>query len=229
VQSAEYTLALLNPNTTITDTRAMVATASDVMPGGVNVIGRTAERGAAIIETLAEEVVGAAEVVRMVAAEPGFDSYLIGCFGDPGLAAAAETVRAPVLGIGAVALEMAAKLPGRFAVLTTVAEAIEGTDELVERHGLARRCAGVVPAGEATSAGGWADGSDFERLAEAGRSARDELGADTLVLGCGSMTAARAQLAQELGVAVCDGVALGALTAYALLRAGVTARAAGRA
>jgi len=85
----------------------------------------------------------------------------------------------------------------------------------------------VLALGIPVAAQGAAYPDTTERIIELGRRACEELGADALVLACGGMSGVTERVAQAVGVPATNGVAVGALTAHALWRAGLRTSAGG--
>ncbi len=216
-----FRLGILNPNTDEQDTAAIARVALAVLPDGADVVGLTAERGPRSIESAVDEAVAAAEVVELVRANPALDAYLVACFGDPGLDAARELTEAPVVGIGEAAYRAACSVGRRFAVLTTLRRGVAELEDAVAAHGLAARCVGVLALEIPVAEQGAESPETTAALIGLGGRAVDELGADSVVLACAEMADVAGAVQAELGVPVCDGVAFGALTAYALWRAGL--------
>lgn len=211
-------LGLINPNTSADDTEEMAAAARAVVDDAVEIVAVTAERGPRSIESGADEAIAAAEVVRLMTAHPGLDAYLIACFSDPGCTAARELTTAPVVGIGEAAYRATMMVARRFAVITTLARGVPQLEEEMEHLGVRRHCAGVLALGIGVEQQGAAT---LDAITAAGRRAVTELGAEALVLACGAMTEVEAAVRERTGVPVVTGVAVGALFAVALVRAGL--------
>ncbi len=214
-------IALLNPNTTAATTEAMANAARAVLPDGVDVYGLTAPRGPAAIEGYEDQAIAAAAVCELMRGHPYCDAYLIACFGDPGLYAARELTRAPVVGIGQAALLTACTLGRRFAVLTTLQRGIGTIEDRLTLYGLRDRCASIRACGVPVLGHGAGRQTGLHRLIEQARRAVEEDGADTLVLACGSMAGEAREVGAAAGVPAVDGVTVGALQCYSLVRAGL--------
>lgn len=216
-----FRLAVINPNTDVSDTDAMASAIRDALPPPVAVSAYTAERGARSIESAVDEAFAAAEVVRLVQAHPDHDGYLIGCFSDPGLDAVRELTTAPVVGIGEAAYCAATMVAKRFAVITTLPRGRAEIEDALARAGIAERCAGVLALGIPVAE----QGSEFPDTTEAiialGEHAVNDLGAETIVLGCGGMADIETTVTSALGVPVTNGVVVGSLIVQALWRAGL--------
>jgi allantoin racemase len=201
-------LLLLNPNTSSAMTEGMAAQARAVAAAGTQIVGRQPSFGPASIEGHFDEAFGAAGVAEQMklAAGEGFDAVVIACFGDPGLDAARELTRAPVLGIAEAAFHAASMLATGFSVVTTMTRTCVIAERLVRRYGFERTCRGIhgtdIPVLALEHCG-------EDTVAQIEATARTALARDrseAIVLGCGGMAALCATLQQRLGVPVIDGV-----------------------
>ena len=215
---------IVNPNTTVAMTDAVVAAARGVAAPGTELVGATPSRGVDSVESHVDEVWGALGVLeRVLAGEAAgdVDAYVIACFGDTGVPAAREVARGPVVGMTEAALATASLLAHRFAIVTMPRRTIEQSDRVVLAMGLGHRC--VVRAVDVPVADvghGSAHLADVF-LAEA-RDAMARDGAEAIVLGCAGLTELAAPLAEALGVPVVDGVLAAVTMAEGLLAQGLT-------
>lgn len=216
-----FRLALINPNTSRQHTAEMAQAASAVLPDGAEVKALTASRGVAAIETEAEAVTAAAEVLELVRANPDVDAYLVACFGDPAVEAARELTDAPVVGIGEAAYRAAGMLARRFAVITTLPRGVPDIESQMDRLGVRHACVGVLSLGIPVEQQGAGFDDTNEAIVAAGSRAVLELGAEALVLACGGMAQVERAVRERVGVPATNGVAFGALLAFALWRAGL--------
>jgi allantoin racemase len=199
----------------------MAAAASAVLPYGAEVKALTAPRGPSSIETAAEEVIAAAEVLELVRCNPDVDAYLVACFSDPAVEAARELTAAPVVGIGEAAYRAVLLLARRFAVITTLARGVPEIENGMDRLGVRAECVGVLALGIPVAEQGAEFGVTNEAIVAAGRRAVEELGAEALVLACGGMAQVEAVVRERVGVPATNGVAFGALLGFALFQAGL--------
>jgi allantoin racemase len=194
---------------------------AEALPPECEVDALVVARGPRSIESAVDETFAAAEVLRAVQANRGYDGYLIACFSDPGLHAVREITSAPVVGIGEAAYRAASMVAKRFAVITTLRRGIADLEDAIDGAGLRRQCAGVlaleIPVAQ--------QGSEFpqttERIIELGRAAMTDLGAGALVLACGGMADVATVVGDAVGIPATNGVGIGALTAYGLWRSGL--------
>ncbi len=149
----------------------------------------------------------------------GVDGYVIACFGDPGLYAARELARGPVIGIAEAAMYAASHLGRGFSVVTTLARTTGQARDLAERYGMQRFCRGVhatdIPVLELD------DPKVRGVIAEACRNAVAADDSDAIVLGCAGMADLCDHLTTEVGVPVVDGVGAATVTVQSLLTLGL--------
>jgi allantoin racemase len=213
---------VINPNTTESMTAAIARCARAVAAPGTTVTGITPESGPPSIESHYDEAMSVPGVLGAIALgeDEGVDGYVIACFGDPGLDAAREMARGPVIGIAEAAMHTAGHLGRGFSVVTTLARTIGRAEELAERYGMHRFCRGIhaceIPVLDL-------DDNPEARVIVT-QACRDALGADgsdVVVLGCAGMADMCASIAAELGVPVVDGVTAATLTVQSLVTMGL--------
>ena len=218
-------IAVVNPNTTESMTRTVVAAASLVAGPLTELIGLTPTVGPATVETNTDEVAGAAavlaEVIRAEAGPNAPDGYVIACFGDTGLAAAKEAAGGPVVGMTQAALLTAALVAERFCIITMPRRTLAMSQRVVRELGLEHRCT-VRAVDEDVQA--VADGSLHllgQFLEQAGASvALDD--AEAVILGCAGLADLLVPLRQALKLPVIDGVAAAVGQVEALMAQGLT-------
>ncbi|NDZ15651.1 Asp/Glu/hydantoin racemase [Variovorax sp. WS11] len=204
-------IKIINPNTTWSMTEKIGACARSVARPGTEIVVVSPAMGPASIESHYDEALAVPGLLQEIAAgeREGVDGYVIACFGDPGLQAARELARGPVVGIAQAAMHVASLVGTRFSVVTTLARTIGQARHLAEVYGMQRFCANVraceIPVLELEAPGSKAR----ERIVDECRRALAEDGSDTIVLGCAGMADLCAHIGQVLGVPVVDGVAAG--------------------
>ncbi|WP_175860312.1 aspartate/glutamate racemase family protein [Burkholderia cepacia] len=143
-------------------------------------------------------------------------AFVICCYSDPGLHAARETTRKPVIGIGAAGLAIALARGVRPGV-------IAASSSGMPRHWRAynaARLAGAVAGERAVDMDVGESGSAaaLQELVKTGNALRDIDGADVIVLGCAGMTPLRADLEAALGLPVIDPCSSAAILAFGCCR-----------
>jgi allantoin racemase len=216
-------LTVINPNTTESMTAAIGRAAVAVVSPGTTVRAVTPATGPASIESHYDEALAVPGLLAEIAAgeRAGSDGYVIACFGDPGLDAARELARGPVVGIAEAAMRTACYLGRGFSVVTTLGRTVGRAEDLAEHYGAARSCRGVracaIPVLELEDPASGAR----ERITEECRRAVDEDGSDAIVLGCAGMADLCVHISAAVGVPVVDGVAAATRTVESLVALGL--------
>ncbi len=207
--------ALVNPNTDAAVTQLMLRLAHAAAPLDDVVDGITAPFGSPlIIDERALAVAGEA-VLALAPQLADFDGILVGAFGDPGVSALREILRAPIVGIGEAALRRAARQGRRFCVATTTPDLAASIDGRVRALGLERNYAGVVlTRGDVLAVSGTPALLDAE-LSAAIERAIDTHAVEAVVIGGGPLADAAARLAGGFPVELVEPISAGirALTA----------------
>jgi allantoin racemase len=114
-------LLVVNPNTSVAVTEVLRERVAAIAGRGVEVLAATAPFGARYIaDETSYAVAGHASLVAYAehcAAHGAPDAVLLGCFGDPGVAALRELSGRPVVGLAEAAMREAARR-GRFSIVT---------------------------------------------------------------------------------------------------------------
>lgn len=217
-------IKVINPNSTASMTAVIGAAARAAASPGTEIIAATSPSGPASIEGHYDEavsVIGLLEEIRS-GERDGCDGYVVACFGDPGLLAAREAARGPVLGIAEAAMHAASFLATGFSVVTTLGRTRIIAEHLLRNYGMEHHCRRVRatelavlelddPASDARA-----------KILDECRRALDEDGSGAIVLGCAGMADLAADLQRELGVPVIDGVGIAVRFVEALCGLGLS-------
>lgn len=150
----------------------------------------------------------------------GIDAYVIACFDDPGLAAAREIAKGPVIGICQAAVQVATTIATRFAIVTTLPRSVPIIEDLVEAYGASHRCRSVRAVDMPVLALESDPATAEARLVREIEAARDQDGAEAVVLGCAGMSELCQRLQLRTGVPVIDGVSAAVKLAEGLVGGG---------
>ena len=179
-------IVVINPNTTASMTAVIDSAARTVARPDAEIVSVTSTMGPASIESHYDEALAVPGVLAAIADHPGADGYLLACFGDPGLDAAREVAKAPVLRIAEAAMHLAAPLGRGFSIVTTAGRTIGRAADLVGHYGFTCSCRGIhaceIPVLELET--------DPEALAVITKMCAEALttdGSDAVVLGCAGM------------------------------------------
>lgn len=201
-------IRVINPNTTAAMTAKIGRAAQEVAASGTQIVAVNPASGPVSIESHFDEAVsaiGVADEVRRGEAE-GADGYVIACFGDPGLLAARELARGPVVGIAEAAFHMATMIATHFSVVTTLGRTCVIAEHLLHAYGFERHCrrvrAAEIPVLDLEDPASGA----YTRIVEECLRARDEDGVGAIVLGCGGMADLASAIGRDIGIPVVEGV-----------------------
>jgi len=157
-------------------------------------------RGTVSIEDAYDEALNEPYILEKVALaeKNGFSAVVIDCFGDPGLDAARELVRIPVLGVAQSACHLAAQLAPRFSIINTVPEFAYIDRGLVAKYGLSQHLASVITIHTPVLALEANPRRTVTTLVSAVKEARKKDGAQAVVLGCTGMSSLVAQVRKRV-------------------------------
>ncbi|MFC5699557.1 aspartate/glutamate racemase family protein [Pseudomonas sp. GCM10022186] len=201
-------IQLINPNTSAAMTASLAEAARPLLRPGNQLLAVTNGAGPASIEGHYDEALSVPGLLQAIrdGERDGAEGHVIACFGDPGLLAAREIARHPVIGIAEAAMHLATWVATGFSIVTTLGRTRVIARHLVERYGFHQHCRGI----HAVEIPVLALDQDPQGLFRIMRAAClealecDESGA--IVLGCAGMSHLAQGLQEELGVPVIDGV-----------------------
>jgi len=147
---------------------------------------------------------GTLELVEK-AERSGYDGFVIGCFNDPALTEARESVRDLVVAAPCEAsLHIAAALGRKFSILAVGGTHVPQVEENVRHYGFEAHLASVRTTRVPTADLQQDLGETAKRLIEVGTHAVQEDGADVLLLGCTNYFGLYKTVQDEVGVPVID-------------------------
>lgn len=192
---------------------------------GVTVEARFNSAGPGTIESMHDEYLYIPHMLELVvqAEREGFDAVVPGCFGDPGIDAARELARIPIVGVGEASMLAAAQLGYFFSIITVLDSVIRPLKVLAKRTGVDGKLASVRAIDVRVAEAGDDPEATFRQLTACGRACIDGDDADVLILGCGTLSFLYAErLQQELGVPVLNALRVGIRTAEMLVGSGLS-------
>ena len=194
------------------------------------VIHTTIDRGPASIESEFDEMLAIPDTVAkiMEGEAKGADAAFIDCMGDPGLKAAREVVRIPVVGPCEASMHMAAMLGLKFSVVTVLDAVIPLFVNNAKIYGVSEKLASVrsvdIPVLELEK--------DPEAMIQAlireSKNAVEQDGAHAIIFGCTGMSGVASQVQAGLtmngyeGIPVIDPVEAGMRLAETWVRLGIS-------
>jgi len=198
-------ILVINPNSTEAVTRGIDEACAPLrMPGGPQIECATLKDGPPGIETQQHVDSVVSPLVKLVKEKKEeFSAFVIACYSDPGLHAAREATKKPVLGISECGILTALTLGQKFGVIAILQKSIPRHLRYMGALGVMDRLAGELPVGlpvvELSD-----EKKTFGRMMDVGKRLRDEHGADVIVMGCAGMARYRKPLQEAVGIPVVE-------------------------
>jgi Asp/Glu/hydantoin racemase len=199
------TVIVINPNSTERVTRGIDEAVGPLrMDGGPRIECLTLAEGPPGIESQGDADGVIAPLCRLIRARDNeAAAFVVACFSDPGLFAAREATRKPVLGIAECGILTALTLGHRVGVISILAKSVPRHLRYYGAMGVGDRLVGDLPI-EIGIAGLADEHATLKRMIEVGLRLRDERGADVVVMGCAGMARFRGRLQATLGIPVVE-------------------------
>lgn len=216
-------IKIINPNTSEAMTKSIHRSAIQYSRPDTEICTVSVKSGPISIENFHDQFASIIGVIEEIRADKyGYDAFIVAAACDPGLAAAREIVRVPVIGIGEAAIHLASLVAAKFTVVTVFPRIVPLIEKAVEQSGLLGKCSSV----RSISACVLDTENNPElverELMEISLKALECDKAEAICLGCSGMTKFAEQLEQKLGVPVFDGVVSAVKLAESLVDIGKT-------
>ncbi len=192
---------------------------------GVSVQVADSPGGPFSIESTVEALLAVRTMLSALAARASApDAVVIGCFGDPGLAAVREVMECPVIGPLESSFHLAAQLGQRVGILSVLDSLEPLMTSLVRSMGQSESYAGFASVNTPVLELKKEPERTVGKAVEVGRRLVQEKGADVIVLGCMSMSFLdlAGPISAEIGVPVVNPARCALKTAETWLALGVT-------
>lgn len=210
-------ILIINPNSDAEMTAAIQMSAGAFAQGSFEVVTVSTPGAPPFIETHASEIQCGPGMLRLMEEHEGdYDAFVVACHSDVNIEALRETTRKPVIGIGEASMKLASFLGRTFSVVTTHRHSVPGKLEQIRRLHLQDQVASVRPPDPGDEGLGGVD--LFMKLA---RRARDEDGAEVIVLGCAGLAGMDRTIQEALDIPVLDGVVCALILATGFARHGI--------
>lgn len=156
--------------------------------------------GTASIESYRDDALATPGILQRVvqAEEDGADAVIIDCMADPGLHAARELVRIPVIGPAQASMHLAVVLGHRFSILGTSDRDVPWVEDQVTRYGLLRHLASVRAINIPVLSLATDPEATIQALISAAEQAVREDGAHVLIPGCTGLAGLAPRIRQAL-------------------------------
>ena len=211
-------LLVLNPNTNPEVTRKVRLLAEPFAHACLHIDVHNPAQGPLSIENAAHRAEAERQVLALLAAlpQPRPDAVVLACFDDLALEAARSQTGRPVVGCCEAGIAAARQASARFAIVTTVHEAVPGIRTLMLRYGAGPQ-ATVRAAGIGVAAAAEAGDAATAAILRAAREAIAQDGAQAILLASGGLAGLAPLLRTQLGVPVVDAVEAAVAQAAELL------------
>lgn len=195
-------ILVLNPNSSAKITGKIAAAASALQTGTLETIIECTDGSPTEIVTAADELIAGYEVLKRLKKED-FDTAVIACFADPGLAAVRDTIKKPVVGLLESSVYFA-KLAGiRYSVIASGDHRdISPWIRSLRMIGEAENLASVHTLGSTVEAAADASAEELGALVE--ECVKE--GADSVILGCAAFAGLGETLSAQYQIPVIDGI-----------------------
>jgi allantoin racemase len=214
-------ILLVNGNTSQIVTDRLAGLARQLAPH-VTFLPVTPAFGPPYVSTAVDVAVSAHAVITTIASSldelgGAVDGCIIACFGEPGLAAARQQFKFPVVGMAEAAIVTALQHNGTFGIVTLGDFWPSMLRDLVRHYGVADRCAGVVRvAGAPLDLLANPEGAS-RAVAEAATALAEQTGVETIIVGGAALTGLRLAIDSRPRIIDCLAAAIAqvmALTGY---------------
>jgi Hydantoin racemase len=207
----------LNPNGNPVVNGLLHEVALRVLPKGTAVKVLNPAGSPLSIETPADRAVAEPLAIEILAGNPRFDAYVMACFDDIALKAGRRLLRAPVVGAVEASVAFARLRADRFTIVTTVDTAVPGIRRVLSDLGAESRCM-VRAAGMGVAAAASGDDVADRQLDMAIELARDQDGAEAIILGSAGLAGRAGKLQKKHGLPVIDAMEAAIRLALASVR-----------
>ena len=207
-------IVLINPNSTVSMTAAMLRTAQQTVPSA-RFEGWTSHDGPPAIQGEADGIAATDPLLKLVAqaSDNGASAIIIGCFDDTALDAARSRAACPVIGIGQAAYHLAAMAGARFSVVTTLEISVPILQANIGTYGLSGQLGRVRASGVPVLAiEDDADTATQQIIAQIVEADQHD-NVQSVVLGCGGMVDIASRAAGQTSLRLIDGVRAAACVA----------------
>lgn len=216
-------IMVINPNTSKSITDHLRQELERIKRPDTELTVVCAERGPETIESAYDEAYAIPPTLELVkkANQEGYHAVVIACFSDPGLEAAKEISRIPVIGIEESSLHVAAMLGARFSVITPRNQRIPSKREHVHMRGLDYFLASVRSLDLSVAETDSEPEKTKARVMEVAKQAVED-GAEVIILGCAGMAGYAPEIESWLNIKVIDPSAVALKIAEAFVDLGLT-------
>lgn len=210
-------IVLINPNSTVSMTTAMLETARRAVPAA-SISGWTSHDGPPAIQGPEDGAACVPALLELVekASREGASAIIIGCADDTGLSQAREVAGCPVIGIGQAAYHLGSLAGRRFSVVTTLDVSVPILEDNIADYGLAKNLGRVRASGVPVLELETDPVNAAQRVKQEIEAAAKQDDVQSIVLGCAGMVNIPRAFSGDPPVRLIDGVTVAAQVAAIL-------------
>ncbi|WDI78371.1 aspartate/glutamate racemase family protein [Candidatus Purcelliella pentastirinorum] len=139
-------IKIINPNSSKKITKEIDTIAKNTANFNTKIITTRYVNGISSIENYYDEAICIPNILKEIKKESKnkeIKGYIIACFGDPGLLAARELTKYPVIGIAEAAMHITSLISTKFSILTTLPYCIPMIQKLINTYGFKNICCNI--------------------------------------------------------------------------------------
>lgn len=211
-------IKIINGNTYEPMTRGIDESAQAARFPATEIVTTQPRSGPQSIETYYDEYLAIPGILEeIILSNDEYDAFVIACWGDPGIEAARELTRKPVIGIAEASMYVANMIAARWGVVTTQHRSLDMIEKTIHKAGFSHRCVSIRTTGLSVVETETARQATIAALEHVGRVAIEEDKVEALCLGCAGMSGLDKELEQRLHLPVIDAVAAAVKMAEAMV------------
>lgn len=216
-------ILVINPNTSKSMTDHIRQELEQIKGADTQLTVTCPGKGPETIESAYDEAHAIPPTLELVrrANQEGYHAVILACFSDPGLEAAKEISKIPVIGIEESSLHMAAMLGAKFTVVTPRRQRIPSKKEHVHMRGMGHFLASVRSLDLSVAETDTDPEKTKKRVLDVAKQAVED-GAEVIILGCAGMAGYAPEIESKLNIKVIDPTAVALKVAEAMVELGLT-------
>ncbi|MGC8701221.1 MAG: aspartate/glutamate racemase family protein [Thermoplasmata archaeon] len=157
------------------------------------------EKGSTSIEDAYDEAINTPFILEKIRdLENNYDAIVIDCFGDPGLDAAREITKVPVIGVNEASTHLASQISSKFSIINILPETENLIYKILKKNGLSENLASIITINIPVLSLEENLNVTAESIKKGIEKAIREDGAESIVFGCTGMTSVLNNVVEKL-------------------------------
>ncbi len=211
-------IKVINGNTFELMTQEIDRIAQQVRSPHVEIVTTQPRSGPQSVESYYDEYLAIPGILEeIILSGDDFDAFILACWGDPGIEAARELTRCPVIGVAEASMYVANMLAARWGVVTTQHRTLDMIEKTIHKAGFSHRCVSIRTTGIPVTQTETDRPATVDALEQEIREAMASDRLEAVCLGCAGMAGLDHELEARLGIPVIDAVAAAVKLAEAVV------------